>query len=363
MDKNNKTMPTTTQSTINTPQAVSHTQESATREIVLQIYRFDGRNSRYSLVKVTAAPNDSLLDIFHKVKATTLPDFAYRYSCRHGICGSCAIRIDNIPVLACKARLRDYLRPGTTHLRIDPLAPQQVLRDLICDESSYRKSIETIIKPYIINFLGKNLCPPAATPPTKQPHRQIEQSIYAAASLQEILPDPDLLKNTEGCINCGICYYTCPAVVEGEFPGPAAAAKLFRFTVDSRDNCYSERLKLADQLLWNCVKCMKCVELCPRGLKPYYRIQDLLNSAYSNRLNEHSSDLSHAKGVEESIFLTGQLNDIYVGARTSIFTFIKMLPTGIKSVLKGNYNFFAIYKVKNKRSIRRLLKRGSKNEQ
>src|SRR4026208_2025474 len=85
------------------------------------------------------------LDARVKLKAQD-DTFAFRRSCREGVCGSDAMNINGKNGLACITKLAD-LR-GTVVIR--PLPGLPVIRDLIVDVSQFFKQYHSV-KPYLIN--------------------------------------------------------------------------------------------------------------------------------------------------------------------------------------------------------------------
>src|SRR5680860_1519329 len=89
------------------------------------------------------------------------------------------------------------------------------------------------------------------------------------------------------CILCGACYSSCPSVWgEGNYLGPHALYKAYRFEVDSRDEAGRERLPTFDNERgsYRCHTIMNCVEACPKELSPSEGIQWLKGAAVRRRL-------------------------------------------------------------------------------
>ena len=81
-----------------------------------------------------------VLDILNKIKNEIDPTLAYRRSCAHGVCGSCAMNMGGKNGLACT----------TPHAEIDgdidiyPLPHLKVKRDLIGDLDGLYKQYQSI---------------------------------------------------------------------------------------------------------------------------------------------------------------------------------------------------------------------------
>jgi succinate dehydrogenase/fumarate reductase iron-sulfur protein len=89
------------------------------------------------------------------------------------------------------------------------------------------------------------------------------------------------------CIQCGVCYSACPIVaIDDDYLGPAALAKAWRYSSDSRDHGKQQRLaSLADeQGLWRCHTIFGCAEQCPKNVNPTEAIQQLKKMAIQVQL-------------------------------------------------------------------------------
>ncbi|MDY7027071.1 MAG: 2Fe-2S iron-sulfur cluster-binding protein [Spirochaetota bacterium] len=76
------------------------------------IFRYDafrGESHSYDSYNLQYQPNDQLLDLLEKIKTQLDHTLSYRRSCRHGICGSCAMKVNGKPVLACSTPVRDLV--------------------------------------------------------------------------------------------------------------------------------------------------------------------------------------------------------------------------------------------------------------
>jgi ferredoxin len=106
----------------------------------LHIFRYDafrGESHSYDSYNLQYQPNDQLLDLLEKIKTELDHTLSYRRSCRHGICGSCAMKVNGKPVLACSTPVRDLVGEFGRQLRVDPLDRSRVIRDLICDMDDF----------------------------------------------------------------------------------------------------------------------------------------------------------------------------------------------------------------------------------
>jgi succinate dehydrogenase / fumarate reductase iron-sulfur subunit len=224
----------------------------------LSIYRYDpDRDERPYLrdYDVRLDHGDRmLLDALVKVKEQD-DSFAFRRSCREGVCGSDAMNINGRNGLACVTRIADL----PEHVTLRPLPGLPVIRDLIVDMTQFFHQYHSI-RPYLIND-------------SPAPERERLQSPEEREELNGLYE----------CILCACCSTACPSFWwnPDKFVGPAGLLQAYRFLADSRDQAASERLdNLEDPYrLFRCHTIMNCTEVCPKALNPTKaigKIKDLM---------------------------------------------------------------------------------------
>jgi succinate dehydrogenase iron-sulfur subunit len=213
----------------------------------VSIYRYDPERDANPYMKDYDVPIDAadrmLLDVLVKVKAMD-DSFAFRRSCREGVCGSDAMNINGKNGLACITPVADLKEP----VMLRPMPGLPVIRDLIVDMTQFFKQYNSI-KPYLINEEAP-------------PDRERLQSPEERAELDGLYE----------CILCACCSTSCPSFWwnPDKFVGPAGLLQAYRFIADSRDQATSERLdNLEDPYrLFRCHTIMNCVDVCPKNLNP-----------------------------------------------------------------------------------------------
>lgn len=192
-----------------------------------------------------------VLDALNYVKDHIDGTLSYRWSCHMAVCGSCGMQINDEPVLACKAFLRDY----PDHIRVGPLDHFPVDRDLVVNQASFMDSLSAV-KSWLI---------PRAEPPES---REYHQSPAELARFRQY----------SMCINCLLCYSACPQMGLNEgYLGPAALALAHRYNLDSRDGGRLERNETtaSDQGVWECTFVGECSKVCPKHVDPAGAIQQM----------------------------------------------------------------------------------------
>ena len=193
-------------------------------------------------------PNDSVLDLLHRVKWEIDGTLALRRSCAHGVCGSDAFRINGANMLACKT-LVDRLGDGDSiKIQIEPILGLKVLKDLIVDMEPFMDHYKSVM-PFFIN-----------DEPAPENGRERLQSIEDRARFAD----------TTECMLGAACTSSCPSFWANEkYVGPAAIVNAHRFIFDSRDQAPEKRLAVVGDTfgVWRCRTNFNCTNACPREIE------------------------------------------------------------------------------------------------
>jgi succinate dehydrogenase / fumarate reductase, iron-sulfur subunit len=152
----------------------------------------------------------------------------------------------------------------------------------------------------------------------------------------------DLVQDADYCIQCGACYYVCPVVrVNGKFLGPAALTKAYRFAADARDFS-SKRLQIVHEQysgVWDCAKCLLCVEACPKNINPFNKITALHEMGTDRGINAGSEHCRHARIFNRQVRRTGYINEFFLALNTLRLSMITMVLRGLLLVFNGKMRF------------------------
>src|SRR3712207_458226 len=262
-----------------------------------------------------------------------------RCSCRAAICGSCGVRINGKPALACHTHLEEAAR--TAHgmgwnppdagqmtpavITVEPMGNMPVLKDLIVDmDAVHWRKIERVT-PWLL---------PDGEPPERE----------------YVVPPESMIDVTQtmACIQCGACVSDCLSMeVDPEFIGPAALAKAYRFVGDPRDAQHYERLKdLSEDPhgIYDCTHCFNCIEACPKGVAPMSQIMRLRRRASADfdiedRNNGYRHEHAFVKNIERNGMLheADLLPDSYGGKfhPRAVPELMRSLPAILKALRTG----------------------------
>ena len=94
-----------------------------TKRLTLKVFRFNKDTDylpHYDTIEMDVNKDELVLDIMNRIKWEHDGSFSYRRSCRHGICGSCAVKVNQKPTLACKDNVFELVKIFGTELTIEP---------------------------------------------------------------------------------------------------------------------------------------------------------------------------------------------------------------------------------------------------
>jgi fumarate reductase iron-sulfur subunit len=224
-----------------------------TKTIQVSLWR-GGAHGRYQLYEVPLRENQTVLDVVTFVQRHLDPTLSYRFACRVGMCGSCAMTVNGRPRWTCRTHVAKVADRG--RLEIGPLANLPVIKDLATD-----------MRPFFEKW--------------QQAKGAFVPSLTRADPIERILPDSAARIAADAaieCINCGICYAACDTVRwNARYLGPAALNRAWSLLNDERDAGNPVRLKAvaASGGCHDCHSHQSCQEHCPQALNPTASIAGL----------------------------------------------------------------------------------------
>jgi succinate dehydrogenase / fumarate reductase iron-sulfur subunit len=221
----------------------------------VKVFRFNPESDvapEFDHFEVPVFKNMAILDVVMHIQNYMDRSLSFRFSCRIGMCGSCAMYINGRARLACRTQVSAL---KTSNITIMPLPNFPIIRDLVVDmEPFFDKWKE--IKPYYV------------------PKKGIDEPVVSRPDSKEREFIDDMLD----CISCGCCYSACSMVATNkEYLGPAALTRAYTLIADKRDAIRVERLKVVDRSygVWRCHTQFNCAEACPKNIVPTRSIQNL----------------------------------------------------------------------------------------
>jgi succinate dehydrogenase iron-sulfur subunit len=225
--------------------------------IVIKVFRANrtkGDSASYDSFEIPIQRWTTVLDALLYAKSYHDSSIGIRYSCRMASCGSCGMKINGVPKLACYTKISEL--EGST-ITCEPLANFPHIRDLVTDFSQFFDHHKKM-QPYIHN------------------ENSDMKDNKGLLEFKQSLEDVDKYLQFSYCIKCGLCYSACPTVAtDTKFPGPQALSQAYRYYADTRDNDTKERLNIVDEKhgIWRCHFAGSCSAVCPKGVDPALGIQ------------------------------------------------------------------------------------------
>jgi fumarate reductase iron-sulfur subunit len=212
------------------------------------------QEGRYVTYKVPLRASQTVLDVVTFVQRHLDPTLAYRFACRVGVCGSCAMMVNGRPRWTCRTLVAKVSTGG--RIEIGPLENLPVIKDLATD-----------MRPFFEKWRqakGSFVCSKTRDDPIETITPGSAARLAADAAIE--------------CINCGVCYSACDTVRWNEdFLGPAALNRAWSLVNDERDAANAARLR-AVAGSGGCHLChshQSCQEYCPQALNPTRSIAGL----------------------------------------------------------------------------------------
>jgi succinate dehydrogenase / fumarate reductase iron-sulfur subunit len=258
--------------------------EEQNKKVILKIYRTNynkNESSYYDKFEVSVNRWTTVLDALLHVKKYSDSSVGIRYSCRMASCGSCGMKINGRPRLACYTKISEL---NNDEIVCEPLSNFPRIRDLVTDFSQFFNHHKKM-EPFIHND-------------------KVSLDIDEKDDLIEFEQTPEKLEDYlqfSYCIKCGLCYSACPTVAtDSSFPGPQALSQAYRYVADNRDNDKSSRFNIIDERhgIWRCHFAGSCSAVCPKGVDPALGIQLLKGHMLGFSKNEKKVTKLRTKNKE-----------------------------------------------------------------
>ncbi len=206
-----------------------------------------GAAGAFQRFEVPRRESQTVLDVVTHIQRTLDPTLAYRFACRVGMCGSCAMTVNGVARWTCRTHVNDVIKED--RIVIAPLRNLPVIRDLVTD---------------MREFFDK----------WARAKGVFKGSRSRRDGFVRIAPQSASRKRVDAaieCIGCGVCYGSCDVVAwNRDYLGPAALNRAWTLVNDLRDTAKIERLRAVagDAGCHACHTQMGCTERCPKKLSP-----------------------------------------------------------------------------------------------
>ena len=227
-----------------------------------------GAQGRYQSFEVPRHESQTVLDVVTYIQRALDATLAYRFACRVGMCGSCAMTVNGVPRWTCRTHV-DIALKSRNELTIGPLRNLPVIRDLVTDMREFFDKWARA-KGY---FEGRRSRRDdfARISPEGKDRKQVDAAIE--------------------CIGCAVCYASCDVVAwNPDYLGPAALNRAWTLVKDERDVAGTGRLRAVagDAGCHSCHTHLSCTERCPKQLSPTASIAGLKRDSFLSLFGKSS---------------------------------------------------------------------------
>ena len=213
-----------------------------------------GAEGGYRSYEVPRQESQSVLDVVTYIQRSIDPTLSYRFACRVGMCGACAMTVNGIARWTCRTHVSKVAKGNA--IQIAPLANLPVVKDLVADMCEFFDKWARALGRFV----------PSAT-------RKDAFARVVSESPERVAIDAGI-----ECIGCGVCYASCDVVSwNPDYLGPAALNRAWTLINDARDGAKRERLAAVagDAGCHACHTHLSCSERCPKNIAPTASIAGL----------------------------------------------------------------------------------------
>lgn len=213
-----------------------------------------GATGAYRTYEVPRQESQSVLDVVTYIQRSIDPTLAYRFACRVGMCGACAMTVNGVARWTCRTHVAKVAQDNA--IQIAPLANLPVVKDLVTDMREFFDKWARARGQF------------ASRATRREPFARIAADSPARAAANAGIE----------CIGCGVCYASCDVVAwNPDYLGPAALNRAWTLFNDERDGARRERLAAVagDAGCHACHTHLSCSERCPKEIAPTASIAGL----------------------------------------------------------------------------------------
>ncbi|NPA96344.1 MAG: 2Fe-2S iron-sulfur cluster binding domain-containing protein [Crenarchaeota archaeon] len=226
-------------------------------KVRIGVERFDPSKDESPYVQwfeLDVEPRSTLLDALMQIESAD-PTISIPYSCRRGVCGSCAVLVNDVALPACSVTMSTVIECLGKEIVVKPLPLFPRLKDLVVDRSRALRVMD--ITRYWIHRLE----------PYIPPERVSKE-------------DADRVSSYRKCSLCFSCVASCPvASVDKRFGGPVALRAIAERSADPRDALDRVPMAVASGL-YNCLVCDTCSAVCPQEIDVGSAVVELRSRAW-----------------------------------------------------------------------------------
>lgn len=220
----------------------------------VEIWR-GAETGRFQSFNIPRRAHQTVLDVVTEIQREHDATLSYRFACRVGMCGSCAMIVNGKPRWTCRTRVTEAVDRGN-RLRLEPLRNFAIVKDLAVEMTQFFDKWKE----------ARGYFEPGA-------HPESDFAVVPPESRERVAADAGI-----ECIGCGVCYSACDVVAwDKAYLGPAALNRAWTLVNDVRDRGQAARFDAVSGAN-GCQTChthMSCTTSCPKSIAPTFSIAGL----------------------------------------------------------------------------------------
>lgn len=230
----------------------------------VSVWRGGRDGGAFQVFDVPERENQTVLDVVSWIQQEADPSLTYRFACRVGMCGSCAMMVNGQARWTCRTHVKKVVREG--RLQIGPLRNLPVIKDLAADMDPF---FDKWVEAGGVHRASRSRHDPIQAVRPEDPGRQ-----KANKAIE--------------CINCAVCYASCDTVTGNpDYLGPAALQRAWTLYNDAK---VADPQAVLDAVsgpggCHNCHSQGSCTKFCPNELDPLSAIAGLKRASARSFLN------------------------------------------------------------------------------
>ncbi|MCE2518025.1 MAG: succinate dehydrogenase/fumarate reductase iron-sulfur subunit [Alphaproteobacteria bacterium] len=224
----------------------------SSQTLTVEVWR-GADDGHFETFDVARRDHQTVLDVVTEIQRQQDPSLSYRFACRVGVCGSCAMMVNGRARWTCRTHISSL---DADTITIEPLANMPKIKDLAADMTGFIDKW---------GDAGAGFTSARTRHDSPAPVDTLSRARKRADAAIE-------------CINCGVCHASCDVVKwNDDYLGPAALNRAWSLVNDERHTEKTETLAaaLGPGGCSNCHSQGNCMTACPIGLSPTRSIAGL----------------------------------------------------------------------------------------
>ncbi len=228
--------------------------DSNTETLNVSVWRGDASGGQFRDYQVPVQENQTVLDVVTWIQQKIDDTLSYRFACRVGMCGSCAMTVNGEPRWTCRTHVNRVTQSSS--LEIGPLRNLPVIKDLTTD-----------MDPFFDKWTKAG-----------GTHRASRSRNDGMVPVDPASKERMIASEGIECINCAVCYAACDTVAANpQYLGPASLQRAWTLVNDEKHDDRSAVLRAvaAEGGCYNCHSHGSCTRYCPVELNPMKAVAGL----------------------------------------------------------------------------------------